>query len=52
MEEHKTSLGQVLPVLITVYEDKSFEFVIKTPPAAIQLMEAAKVKGGSENQTE
>ena len=36
-----------LPVLITVYEDKSFEFVIKTPPAAIQLMEAAKVKGGS-----
>ena len=39
--------GQVLPVLITVYEDKSFEFVIKTPPAAIQLMEAAKVKGGS-----
>ena len=39
--------GQVLPVVITVYEDKSFEFVIKTPPAAIQLMDAAKVKGGS-----
>ena len=34
MEEHKTSQGKVLPVLITVYEDKSFEFVIKTPPAA------------------
>ena len=39
--------GQVLPVVITVYEDKSFEFVIKTPPAAIQLLEAAKLKGGS-----
>ena len=40
--------GQVLPVLITVYEDKSFEFVIKTPPVAIQLMEASKVKKGSD----
>ena len=39
--------GKVLPVLITVYADKSFEFVIKTPPAAVQLMEAAKIKGGS-----
>ena len=39
--------GQVLPVVITVYEDKSFEFVIKTPPAAIQLLDAAKLKGGS-----
>jgi len=39
--------GQVLPVVITVYEDKSFEFVIKTPPAAVQLMDAAKVKKGS-----
>jgi len=36
--------GKVLPVAITVYVDKSFEFVIKTPPAAVQLMEAAKVK--------
>jgi large subunit ribosomal protein L11 len=34
-------------VLITVYSDKSFEFVIKTAPAAVQLMEAAKLKGGS-----
>jgi large subunit ribosomal protein L11 len=33
--------------VITVYSDKSFEFVIKTPPAAVQLMEAAKLKGGS-----
>ncbi len=39
--------GKVLPVIITVYMDKSFEFVIKTPPAAVQLMEAAKVKKGS-----
>lgn len=39
--------GKVLPVLITVYTDKSFDFVIKTPPAAIQLMEAAKIQKGS-----
>jgi large subunit ribosomal protein L11 len=39
--------GKVLPVLITVFADKSFEFVIKTPPAAVQLMEAAKIKSGS-----
>ncbi|HEY5371672.1 MAG TPA: 50S ribosomal protein L11 [Hanamia sp.] len=39
--------GKVLPVLITVYGDKSFEFIIKTPPAAVQLKEAAKVKSGS-----
>lgn len=39
--------GKVLPVVITVYGDKSFEFVIKTPPAAVQLLEAAKLKKGS-----
>lgn len=39
--------GQVLPVVLTVYKDKSFDFVIKTPPAAVQLMEAAKIKKGS-----
>jgi large subunit ribosomal protein L11 len=39
--------GKVLPVAITVYADKSFDFVIKTPPAAVQLMEAAKIKKGS-----
>ena len=39
--------GQVLPVLITIYSDKSFDFVIKTPPAPVLLMEAAKVKSGS-----
>jgi large subunit ribosomal protein L11 len=39
--------GKVLPVAITVYKDKSFEFVVKTPPAAVQILEAAKVKKGS-----
>jgi large subunit ribosomal protein L11 len=39
--------GKVCPVQITVYKDKSFDFVIKTPPAAIQLMDAAKLKSGS-----
>ncbi|MDO5656590.1 MAG: 50S ribosomal protein L11 [Flavobacteriaceae bacterium] len=39
--------GQVLPVVITVFEDKSFEFVIKTPPAAVQLLDLAKVKAAS-----
>jgi large subunit ribosomal protein L11 len=40
-------VGQVLPVIITVYSDKSFEFIIKTPPAAVLLMDAAKIKLGS-----
>ncbi|MEP7321214.1 MAG: 50S ribosomal protein L11 [Saprospiraceae bacterium] len=39
--------GKILPVVITVFKDKSFEFVIKTAPAAIQLMEATKIKAGS-----
>ena len=39
--------GQVIPVVITVFSDKSFEFIIKTPPAAVQLLEAAKLKKGS-----
>ncbi|MDR0431325.1 MAG: 50S ribosomal protein L11 [Tannerellaceae bacterium] len=39
--------GKILPVVITYYVDKSFDFVVKTPPVAIQLMEAAKLKGGS-----
>ena len=40
-------MGKVVPVLITVYSDNSFDFVIKTPPAAIQLLELSKVKSGS-----
>ena len=40
-------IGKVLPVLITVYSDKSFDFVIKTPPAAVQLLDFAKIKSGS-----
>ncbi|GGG88675.1 MULTISPECIES: 50S ribosomal protein L11 [Flavobacteriaceae] len=39
--------GKVLPVAITVFKDKSFDFVVKTPPAAVQLLEAAKIKKGS-----
>lgn len=40
-------MGKVLPVVLTVYTDKSFDFVIKTPPAAVQLMEASKIQKGS-----
>lgn len=40
-------IGQILPVIITVYTDKSFDFVIKTPPTPNLIMDAAKVKGGS-----
>jgi len=39
--------GKILPVVITVYKDKSFEFVVKTPPAAVQVLDASKVKSGS-----
>jgi large subunit ribosomal protein L11 len=39
--------GKVIPVLITVYSDKSFDFITKTPPVAIQLLEVAKIKSGS-----
>ena len=39
--------GKIVPVVITVFKDKSFDFVIKTPPAAVQLLEVAKIKKGS-----
>lgn len=39
--------GKIVPVIITVYADKSFDFVIKTPPVAVQLKEATKLKSGS-----
>ncbi len=39
--------GKVIPVIITVFKDKSFNFIIKTPPVAVQLLEAAKLKSGS-----
>ncbi|MCG8331702.1 MAG: 50S ribosomal protein L11 [Chitinophagales bacterium] len=45
--ETQDKQGQVLPVVITVFKDKSFTFIIKTPPAAVQLLAAAKLKGGS-----
>ena len=41
-------MGQIVPVLITYYTDKSFDFVIKTPPAAVMLLEASKAKLGSD----
>ena len=39
--------GLIIPVVITVYADKSFDFIVKTPPVAVQLLEAAKQKSGS-----
>ncbi|NQU84993.1 MAG: 50S ribosomal protein L11 [Mariniphaga sp.] len=39
--------GKIIPVIITVFKDKSFSFIIKTPPVAVQLMEAAKIQKGS-----
>ncbi|MDD4759507.1 MAG: 50S ribosomal protein L11 [Bacteroidaceae bacterium] len=43
----QSKAGKILPVVITFYGDKTFTFVVKTPPAAIQLKEAAKLKSGS-----
>lgn len=40
-------MGKILPVVITVYADKSFDFIIKTPPVAVQLLEATKLQNGS-----
>lgn len=45
--ETQEQQGKVLPVVITVFKDKTFEFVIKTPPAAVQLLEKAGLKKGS-----
>jgi large subunit ribosomal protein L11 len=45
--ETQDRIGKVLPVVITVYKDKSFDFIIKTPPVAIQLLEVSKAKKGS-----
>ncbi len=39
--------GKLLPVVITVFSDKSFDFIVKTPPVAVQLLEVAKLKSGS-----
>ncbi|MHC1705397.1 MAG: 50S ribosomal protein L11 [Tenuifilaceae bacterium] len=43
----QTQAGKVLPVVITVYGDKSFDFIVKTPPVAVQLLEFSKQKSGS-----
>jgi len=45
-------MGKVLPVVITVYKDKSFDFIIKTPPAAVLLLEKAKIKKDPLNRIE
>lgn len=41
------SAGKILPTIITVYSDKSFDFIVKTPPVAVQLKEVSKIKKGS-----
>lgn len=46
-EQTKDRMGQTLPVVLTVYEDRSFDFIIKQPPAASLIMEKAKIKKGS-----
>lgn len=43
----QNSAGKVLPVVITVYSDKSFDFIVKRPPVAVQILEATKLKSGS-----
>jgi large subunit ribosomal protein L11 len=43
----QSQAGKVLPVIITVYSDKSFDFIVKNPPVAVQLLEVAKLKSGS-----
>lgn len=43
----QNTMGVLIPVIITVYKDKSFTFIIKSPPVAVQLLEAAKTKHGS-----
>jgi large subunit ribosomal protein L11 len=46
-EKTKSFMGKPIPVIITVYKDKKFDFIIKSPPASYFIMEAAKLKGGS-----
>lgn len=46
-ERTKDKMGQKLPIVITVYDDRSFDFVVKEPPAAVLIMEKAKLKKGS-----
>src|SRR6195952_2751383 len=46
-ERTQDKLGKILPLLLTVYADKSCDFIIKTPPAAVQLKDAAKIQSGS-----
>ena len=47
-EKTKSFMGKPVPVVITVYKDKKFDFIIKSPPASYFIKEAAKLKGGSQ----
>ena len=48
-EQTKDQIGNILPVIITVYDDRSFSFIVKTPPAADLLKKAAGIQSGSSN---
>ena len=48
-DETRDKMGDILPVVISIYEDRSFDFVIKTPPAAFLIKKVAKIKSGSKN---
>ena len=52
MKKLKVLWVNLFPVVITVYKDKKFDFIIKSPPASHFIKEAAKLKGGSKNQEE
>jgi large subunit ribosomal protein L11 len=47
MRRTQEQAGKVIPVIITVYKDKSFDFILKTPPVAVRLLEATKINKGS-----
>jgi large subunit ribosomal protein L11 len=51
-EQTKESMGTILPVVITVYSDRSFDFIVKSPPAPVLLLKAIKQKKGSPNSIE
>ena len=51
-DKTKEFMGQPVPVVITIYKDKKFDFIIKTPPASHLIKEALKLKSGSKNQDE
>ena len=48
-EQTKSQMGMTLPVVITIYQDRTFDFIVKTPPAAVLLKKAAKIKSAAKN---